>query len=411
MRLELGIQPRRIGLMLGGLSLYFAAQSLIVEYLIENVLDATRYRSLILTIDLFSVNAEQTIPTWYATLLLFGAAVLLAMIAVAQRQDDDRSWRHWAGLAVIFVYLSMDEGAVIHEIVADGLQNTLNLTGYLTFGWQIVAVPLLIVFGLLYARFLWRLPARTRNLFILAGLIYVGGALIVEAISANQYDRDGGITFPYLAIATIEEMGEMLGATLFIFALLDYAARMRYRYEFHIPGMPLPSSQAAVHIDPPEAAAKVDNRVDVLRASLIVPPFVRRRLLVALATVLVGTNAALVAWAFSTPRPAVTPNQSEAVPPEIIINRIAPPDTVVTRLTGTFDRNNMAARQVVNGLAQVYAEVMVVTIASPPSSFVLAANELSFDRDSLTALLRENGVSQFIIFDSAAVKVIVGNLE
>lgn len=410
MRLEFSIQPRRIGLMLAGLSLYFAAQSLVVEYLIENVLDHTRYRSLILTIDLFSVNAEETIPTWYSTLLLFGAAVLLALIAVAKRTDRDH-WRHWAGLAIIFVYLSMDEGAVIHEIVADSLQNTLTLTGYLTFGWQIIAAPLLIVFGIVYLRFLRQLPARTRNLFVLAGLIYVGGALIVEAISANQYALDGSITIPYLAIATIEETGEMLGISLFIYALLDYAALMQYHYEFHMPAVPSRSPRLAVQIDPVGRESIPENTAAVGSTPRQLPPVIRGRILVATATILIGANAVLVAWAVSSPRPAAAPLQSEVVPAEVVINRIASSDIVVTRLIGPFDRDNLAARQVVNGLAQVYAEVMVVTIGSPGVSFALAANELSFDRDSLTTLLRENGVSQFIIFDSTAVKVIIGNLE
>src|SRR5687768_17738137 len=75
MRLELAINPRKVGIALGIIAVYFALQSIIVEYLIENILDNELHRSLVQVIDLFSVNAEQTIPTWYATLLLFGASV------------------------------------------------------------------------------------------------------------------------------------------------------------------------------------------------------------------------------------------------------------------------------------------------------------------------------------------------
>ena len=55
---------------------------------------------------------------------------------------------------------------------------------------------LALIFTLLYLRFLFHLPPRIRNLFILAGVCYVGGAVIVEAISANRYSLDGGV--PYL---------------------------------------------------------------------------------------------------------------------------------------------------------------------------------------------------------------------
>src|SRR5688572_12185271 len=82
MRIEYLFPPRKIALILASIAIFFALQSLVMEYLIENVLDQVHHATLIQLIDLFSVNAEQTIPTWYSILLLFGAAVLVASIAV-----------------------------------------------------------------------------------------------------------------------------------------------------------------------------------------------------------------------------------------------------------------------------------------------------------------------------------------
>jgi hypothetical protein len=53
--------------------------------------------------------------------------------------------------------------------------------------------------------------------------------VVVEAISANRYYLDNGVSFPYLAIATVEEFCEMLGVVLFIYALLSYMAALEYR--------------------------------------------------------------------------------------------------------------------------------------------------------------------------------------
>ena len=121
--------------------------------------------------------------------------LLLGGITAVKYQQRDSQTRYWAGLTLIFFYLSLDEGAVIHELFSDPLQTAYNTSGYLTFAWLLVFVPLLFLFVLLYLRFLFHLPARIRNLFILAGLFYVGGAVVVEAISANRYDLDGGVTF------------------------------------------------------------------------------------------------------------------------------------------------------------------------------------------------------------------------
>lgn len=409
MHLKFAISSRKISLILGSLSVYFAVQSLIAEYLIENVLDNNIYRSLVLTIDLFSVNAEQTIPTWYSTLLLFAAAALLILIARAKYAAGDRYWRHWGGLAVILLYLSMDEGAAIHEIVADGLQNTLNLTGFLTFGWQIVAVPLVIVFIILYARFVFHLPRRTRNLLILAGALYMGGALVVEGISANQYDLQGGVTFNYLAIATIEELCEMLGAVLLIYTLLDYGVEMQYAFVFQPQPVLQPIHNSAS--DKGSAASFQPESVHTARDTFQdLFPFFNKRLLYGAALLISGLNIVLVSWAFTTPPPPKAPAENPVTSAEAIFGQAVAHDILLTRLSGRFSGENLAARQVVHALLDIYDEVIVVTVNSSNSSIALAADELPLDRDQLSDVLLENGETQYIIFETQAVKAIVGKL-
>lgn len=222
------INPRRILIALVILTCVLATLSIIGEYLLETAVDSDEQPVLALGLDLFSVNSEETIPTWYSTVILLIAAALLALIASAKRASADPLKYYWAGLALVFLYLSLDEGAAIHEIVSDSVQANLNTTGFLYFGWHVVALPVLAVFGLVYVRFLLRLTPRTRNLLILAGLIYVGGAFFVEGLSANQYYLDDEASLRYLAIGTVEEFLEMLGVVVLIYALLDHMAAMQY---------------------------------------------------------------------------------------------------------------------------------------------------------------------------------------
>lgn len=389
MRLDYKISPRHIALILGAIALYFALQSLVMEYLIENVLDPAAHETLIQLIDLFSVNAEQTIPTWYATILLFGAAVLLANLALIQRVQKTPYAGYWVGLALIFLYLSIDEGAVIHEIASDAIQLTTTTTGYLTFPWLVVAAPLVIVFGLLYLRFLFHLPSRTRLFFILAGLIYIGGAMGIEAISANAYWQGGGVSFPYLAIATVEEFCEMLGVIVFIYALLSYAAESQYSWAF----VPLSLTEQ-------ESAASQNITSTALPLA--------RGLLISLAAFIVVTNGVLIAWSLS--QPARTPQQNDFVL-QTVIDQFPADDVVMTRLIGRFGGDNPAARQVVAGLLDVYEDVLVITLPTYDSSLVFAADELPFDRDGVVELLHEVGQTQFVIFDTPAVRVLAGNPE
>ena len=172
-----------------------------------------------------NVNHEGNIPAWYSSALLLACAGVIAIIARLERARGARYARHWTGLALIFGLLSLDETAAIHEKLTIPLQEATGATGFLYFSWVIVGAGLVLVVGLIYLRFVLALPASTRRLVILAGLLYVGGALGVEAISANRWVQDGGASLAFSAIGTLEELCEMLGTVTLLYAMLGYLAR------------------------------------------------------------------------------------------------------------------------------------------------------------------------------------------
>lgn len=224
------INPRKTGITLSVLALFLVTVSIIGEYILEVVFSESESTALLL-IDLFSVNVENSIPTWYSSMLLLLVSVILALIANTKWSNHDAYRWHWVGLALGFLYLSIDEGAAIHEYFTDPLFFALNTSGYLYFAWIIVAVPLVILFGLMYVRFLIHLPPITRYGFILAAALYTGGALFIESLSASYlYDQNNVIDFTYLAIATLEEMFEMFGVTTFISVLLAYMDKEQARF-------------------------------------------------------------------------------------------------------------------------------------------------------------------------------------
>ena len=116
----------------------------------------------------------------------------------------------------------MDEASTIHEKLTPILQEQLELTGYFYFGWVVVGLAAVLVVGLVYLPFVKRLPPRIRNLFILAAVLYVGGALVVESISANLWFHNDGTSLQFSAVGTLEEWMEMLGVITMIYAQLEY---------------------------------------------------------------------------------------------------------------------------------------------------------------------------------------------
>lgn len=214
---------RKIMFVLVLIAFYLAVQSIVGKY-VEAYAGTQSPHILSELVRLFNINRESSIPTWYASSLLLICAILLGLIAHIKflRQESHR--RYWAGLALIFLYLSIDEAAEIHERLTEPLQTAFNTSGPLYFAWMVVFIPLVVIFGVVYFRFWLNLESRIRKLFLLAGVIYIGGAVGVEMIGSNLWYADGGTSLFYSTIGTIEEFLEMLGAATLIYTLLTYIA-------------------------------------------------------------------------------------------------------------------------------------------------------------------------------------------
>lgn len=173
-------------------------------------------------IELFNLDLENNVPTWFSSSLLLANAALLALIAFATFRLSDR-WRwHWCGLAVVFVFLSLDEAAMLHER-AVFLREIFNLSGLLYFAWIIPAMLCLAIFACIYLRFTLALPPKTLMYFGAAALLYVGGALGMEMIAGDHVSQFGRGNLLYGMMVIGEECLEMLGQVVFFYALANYA--------------------------------------------------------------------------------------------------------------------------------------------------------------------------------------------
>lgn len=170
----------------------------------------------------FNPSAEQTVGSWLTAAILLGCALLLLMIGALTRE---RVPGHWRVLGWLFVFLSLDEAVSIHERIGDGVASQIETSGYFLWAWVIPYGILALAVALLYVPFLWRLPKDTRWHVILAGTIYVGGALGVEMIEARIVDEVGSGTLNVAILAVVEEGLELIGAALFLMALLRHLAR------------------------------------------------------------------------------------------------------------------------------------------------------------------------------------------
>jgi hypothetical protein len=168
---------------------------------------------------LLSLSEEANVPTWYSSMLLFSCGVILCAIGLAVRSTAGRFWKHWSFLGIVFVYMSLDETAQFHERLNSILP---PLHGAFYFSWIIPVGIAVAVVGIAYLRFLAHLPPPTRRRFVVAGILYVGGALGMEIPLGIWTEHAGGDNLGYALIDFVEESLEMLGAALFLLALLRH---------------------------------------------------------------------------------------------------------------------------------------------------------------------------------------------
>lgn len=171
----------------------------------------------------FDLGLEPSVPALWSTFLLAACAVMLAVNGRAAAPDDpDR--RTWYGLALVFLALAVDETVMVHEMANDTLRETLGTSGYLYFAWVIPGALFALAVAAASARFLFRLDPRTRALFLLAGTIFVGGAIGMELIAARIAETRGVESVAHMIEQAFEESMEMGGTILFLYALLDHLA-------------------------------------------------------------------------------------------------------------------------------------------------------------------------------------------
>lgn len=196
-------------------------------------------------VKIFWLDTEGNLPTLYQTFALLICAGLLALISSITVSEKESYIVHWKIMAVLFFYLGVDEGAHIHEVVMDIFEQELmgillvqNKTAIMVIVYFLVFL-IIIVFVFSYMRFLLHLPRFSRRLFILSGIIYVGGALGLEIIGqffAIIHSKREPI---YGGLATVEEFMEMIGIAIFIYALLNYLSKRSAELRIHFKQDPI----------------------------------------------------------------------------------------------------------------------------------------------------------------------------
>lgn len=168
--------------------------------------------------DAINLDEEFNLTAIYSGLLLYASSFLLKEIGISCENNKSKDWML---LSKVFLFLAFDEVFQVHELfVISSLRQYVHPS--LASIW---VIPYGVLFGLFSFRFIpffMGLRSRISVLSLISGGIYVSGAIAIEALNSwlvrtGQISRSG---FYNELISGFEELFEMLGVIIFLYALL-----------------------------------------------------------------------------------------------------------------------------------------------------------------------------------------------
>lgn len=164
----------------------------------------------------FWADQEANVWSWYSSFLL--GAIGIGLLLLARMQQDRTGRRAYGVLGVAAIVMSADETASLHE----ALGYLGDSIGGLTSNWLLLGIPFAVVAGVVALRLSRRFDPRLRRRLIVAGVVYLLGAVAVESLGGALSGPMGLLRFHplYVLEVTVEEGLEFAGTLLALRAVL-----------------------------------------------------------------------------------------------------------------------------------------------------------------------------------------------
>lgn len=173
--------------------------------------------------ELFDLDLEVSIPTWYAQVQLLIGAMIGVVVAFHHRAAGRLGQaRQWSLVAAIVLLLSLDEGGGIHEQLINIIKSGSESAGVLVNPWIIYAAVVVLLAGLILLNFFIALPKRTKILLVASASVFLCGAFVLDMVGGGYVSNTN---YHKLLFIPLEEGLELLGAALAVYAFADYAKR------------------------------------------------------------------------------------------------------------------------------------------------------------------------------------------
>ncbi|HEY5625482.1 MAG TPA: hypothetical protein VIT93_03230 [Dehalococcoidia bacterium] len=267
-RFEIRVSPLRVALFLATLAGLLLIAHLAAEGVRTTIGEDLPDRAT----GMWNLDEENNVPTWFASMLLALVGFGLVLVGLMKYQERDRYWWQWFAIALIPFFLSLDDMSQLHEALSSPLSEEYGFGGLLHWAWVVVALPAVGVLTILFLPFLRHLPARTLILLLAGAGMVFGGGVILEMFEGWWVDANGSGGVIIFSMVTVQEVLELLGSIIALYAVIDYAAGYRPDLVFRLERDELPfasvpqRSESAETTPAPEPAERLAPAEDLYQS-------------------------------------------------------------------------------------------------------------------------------------------------
>lgn len=171
--------------------------------------------------DLFNLDRERTPAAFFSAIQFIGSAYAAATLYVILRGRREKIL--FSCLSLLFAFMAFDEISELHENIAYYLIQyapSFSFFGSKTAMWLIFLSPLIVSSFILIAIAIRKIARHALHLgfLLLSGTLFFGLALSLEF-----FGNSNGFQSLLPLLIPLEEAFELIGGTLFLFALASYA--------------------------------------------------------------------------------------------------------------------------------------------------------------------------------------------
>jgi len=163
---------------------------------------------------LFDLDMEQNLPTWVSSMQLFSVALCGSLLG---HLEAGRARLAWLIFASVFLFLSLDEHALLHEELVDRVSDSSGDAWF----WPLFYIPLAVAVLAALAVVGAEIRAHARALAgLVVGLAFLGGSLVLDG-AATQWVH---ISWLFATGVVLEEALELGGSALLVAVVVSVLA-------------------------------------------------------------------------------------------------------------------------------------------------------------------------------------------